>query len=31
MVNNEYAAMAVLIRICMALGCGVDDIVEIER
>lgn len=31
MVNNEYVAMDVLVRICMALGCGMDDIVEIER
>lgn len=29
--NNEYVAMDVLVRICMALGCGMDDIVEIER
>lgn len=31
MVNNEYVAMDVLVRICMVLGCGMDDIVEIER
>lgn len=31
MVNNEYVAMDVLVRICLALGCGMDDIVEIER
>ena len=31
MTNNEYVAMDVLIRICMALDCGLDDIVEIER
>lgn len=31
MANNEYVAMDVLVRICMALGCGMDDIVEIER
>jgi len=31
MVNNEYAAMDVLVRICMFPGCGMDDIVEIER
>ena len=31
MVNNEYVAMDVLVRICMAFGCGMDDIVEIER
>lgn len=31
MVNNEYVAMDVLIRICVAMNCGLDDIVEIER
>lgn len=31
MVNNEYVALDVLIRICVALDCGMDDIVEIER
>ena len=31
MVNNEYVAMDVLVRICMALDCGMDDIVEFER
>lgn len=31
MVNNEYVAMDVLVRICIALDCGIDDIVEIER
>ena len=31
MANNEYVAMDVLVRICMALNCGMDDIVEIER
>lgn len=31
MVNNEYVAMDVLVRICIALECGMDDIVEIER
>lgn len=31
MVNNEYVATDVLVRICMVLGCGMDDIVEIER
>lgn len=31
MANNEYVAMDVLIRICIALDCGIDDIVEIER
>lgn len=31
MANNEYVAMDVLVRICIALDCGVDDIVEIEK
>lgn len=31
MANNEYVAMDVLIRICIAMECGMDDIVEIER
>ena len=31
MANNEYVAMDVLVRICLALDCGMDDIVEIER
>ena len=31
MSNNEYVAMDVLVRICTALDCGMDDIVEIER
>ncbi len=31
MTNDEYVAMDVLVRICTALGCGMDDIVEIER
>ncbi len=31
MTNNEYVAMDVLVRICMALDCGMDDIVAIER
>ena len=31
MVNNEYMAMDVLVRICIAMDCGMDDIVEIER
>ncbi|MCI8801685.1 MAG: helix-turn-helix transcriptional regulator [Lachnospiraceae bacterium] len=31
MVNNEYVALDVLVRICMALDCGMDDMVEIER
>jgi DNA-binding Xre family transcriptional regulator len=29
--NNEYVAMDVLVRICIALDCGMDDIVDIER
>ena len=31
MTNNEYVAMDVLVRICLAMDCGMDDIVEIER
>ena len=31
MVNNEYVAMNVLVRICIALDCSIDNIVEIER
>lgn len=31
MVNNEYVAMNVLVRICIALNCSIDNIVEIER
>ena len=31
LVNNEYVAMDVLVRICLAMDCGMDDIVEIER
>lgn len=31
MVNNEYVAMDVLVRICLAMDCGMDDIVEIEK
>lgn len=31
MSNNEYVSMDVLVRICTALNCGMDDIVEIER
>lgn len=31
MANGEYVAMDVLVRICVALNCGIDDIVEIER
>lgn len=31
MTNNEYVAMDILVRICIALNCGIDEIVEIER
>lgn len=31
MANNEYVSMDVLVRICLAMDCGIDDIVEIER
>ena len=31
MTNNEYVAMDVLVRICVALNCGLDDIVKIEK
>lgn len=31
MTRNEYVAMDVLIRICTALDCSFDDIVEIVR
>ncbi len=31
MVNNEYVALEVLVRICMALNCSIDEIIEIER
>ena len=31
MANNEYVALDVLVRICIAMDCGMDDIVEIER
>lgn len=31
MSNNEYAALDVLVRICNAMNCGLDDIVEIEK
>jgi len=29
--NNEYVALDVLVRICVALDCDLDDIVEIEK
>ena len=31
MANNEKVSLDVLVRICVALDCGLDDIVEIER
>lgn len=31
MSNNENVSLDVLIRICTALSCGIDDIVEIEK
>lgn len=31
MTNNEYVALDVLVRICIALKCSLDDIIEIER
>lgn len=31
MTNSEYVSLDVLVRICMALNCGIDDIVEIEK
>ena len=31
MSNNEYVALDILVRICDALDCGLDDLVEIER
>lgn len=31
MTNNEYVALDVLVRICIALNCSLDDIIEIER
>lgn len=31
MANNENVSLDVLVRICVALGCGLDDIVEIEK
>ena len=29
--RNEYVSLDVLVRICCALGCTLDDIVDIER
>lgn len=31
MPNNEYVSLDVLVRICNAMNCGLDDIVEIEK
>lgn len=31
MSNNEYVALDVLVRICIAMDCGLDDIIEIEK
>lgn len=31
MTNNEYVALDVLVRICIALDCNLDDIIEIEK
>lgn len=31
MSNNENVSLDVLVRICTALSCGIDDIVEIEK
>lgn len=31
MKNNEYVALDVLVRICVALNCSLDDIIEIEK
>ena len=31
MTNNEYVALDILVRICIALNCSLDDIIEIER
>lgn len=31
MSNNDYVALDILVRICVALDCGLDDIVEIEK
>lgn len=31
MTNNEYVALDVLVRICVALNCNLDDIIEIEK
>lgn len=31
MSNNDYVTLDILVRICAALDCGLDDIVEIEK
>lgn len=31
MANNENVSLDVSVRICIALNCGLDDIVEIEN
>lgn len=31
MANNEHVSLDVLARIAIALECGLDDVVEIER
>jgi DNA-binding Xre family transcriptional regulator len=31
MANNENVSFDVLVRICVALSCGLDDIVDIEK
>lgn len=31
MTNDENVSLDVLVRICVALDCGLDDIVEIEK
>lgn len=31
MTNNEYVALDVLVRICVAMHCDLNDIIEIER
>lgn len=28
--NNEYVSLDVLVRIAVALGCGLDELIEIE-
>lgn len=31
MTNNEYVALDILVKLCVTLGCSLDDIVEIEK